>query len=203
MLVKLSVNEETLNYYEKNADEFVKNTINADMGFNRGKFLSRIPKQGNVLDFGCGSGRDTKIFLEMGYEVEAADGCRELCDMAARYTGIPVRQMDFLELDEREKYDGIWACASILHLPYGELKTALAKMEAALKENGVIYTSFKYGDFEGERNGRYFTDMTEDSVKRLVEEIHGVSVEELWVTADVREGREGERWVNMILRKKK
>lgn len=195
--------EETLSYYRKNAENFVKGTINADMEFNRKKFLQRLPEQGSILDFGCGSGRDAKIFLNLGYEVEAVDGCRELCEMAAEYTGIVVRQMDFMELDVREKYDGIWACASVLHLPYEELRAVLAKMAAALKENGVIYVSFKYGEFEGWRNGRYFTDMTEDGVRRLVEETQGMSVEEIWVTADVREGRGDERWVNGVGRKGK
>lgn len=197
----MAMKEETLSYYRKNAGNFVKGTINADMEFNRKKFLQRLPDQGKILDFGCGSGRDAKVFLELGYEVEAVDGCRELCEMAAEYTGIVVRQMDFMELDVWEKYDGIWACASVLHLPYEELRAVLAKMAAALKEDGVIYVSFKYGEFEGWRNGRYFTDMTEDGVRRLVEETQGMSVEEIWVTADVREGRGDERWVNGVGRK--
>ena len=193
--------EETLNYYETNAVNFVKSTINADMEFNRGKFLDRIPERGSILDFGCGSGRDTKVFLEMGYVVEAVDGCRELCEIAAKYAGISVKQMDFLELNEKEKYDGIWACSSVLHLPYEELKVVMVKIAEALKKNGVVYVSFKYGNFEGWRNGRYFTDMMEDGVRRLMEEIDGMSVEEMWVTADVREGRGDERWVNVVGRK--
>ena len=184
----MPIKEETLCYYERNAENFVKGTINADMEFNREKFIQRLPEHGSILDFGCGSGRDARVFLDLGYKVEAVDGCQQLCEMASVYTGISVRKMDFLELNEREKYDGIWACASILHLPYEELRAVLAKMAAALKENGVIYVSFKYGEFEGWRNGRYFTDMTEDGVRRLVEETQGMSVEEIWVTADVREG---------------
>ncbi len=197
----MPIKEETLCYYERNAENFVKGTINADMEFNREKFIQRLPEHGSILDFGCGSGRDARVFLDLGYKVEAVDGCQQLCEMASVYTGISVRKMDFLELNEREKYDGIWACASILHLPYEELRAVLAKMAAALKENGVIYVSFKYGEFEGWRNGRYFTDMTEDGARRLVEECRGMSVEEIWVTADVREGRGDERWVNMVGRK--
>ena len=199
--IKMPIKEETLCYYERNAENFVKGTINADMEFNREKFIQRLPEHGSILDFGCGSGRDARVFLDLGYKVEAVDGCQQLCEMASVYTGISVRKMDFLELNEREKYDGIWACASILHLPYEELRAVLAKMAAALKENGVIYVSFKYGEFEGWRNGRYFTDMTEDGARRLVEECRGMSVEEIWVTADVREGRGDERWVNMVGRK--
>lgn len=199
----MSVKEKTLRYYKQNAIDFVKGTINADMTFNIKKFLDRIPEHGYILDFGCGSGRDTKTFLELGYQAEAMDGSPELCEMASAYTGIPVKKLDFQELNEVNRYDGIWACASILHLPYEELKRVLMKMTAAVKVHGVIYTSFKYGDFEGERNGRYFTDMNEEKLRRLVEEAGGLTVEEMWITADVREGRKSERWVNMVVRKQK
>ena len=114
-----------------------------------------------ILDFGCGSGRDTKYFLEHGYWVDAVDGSVELCRIASEFTGIEVRQMLFQELQEKEKYDGIWACASVLHVPKIELANILQKMCNAVKTDGIIYTSFKYGDFEGERSGRFFSDFTE------------------------------------------
>ena len=76
----------------------------------------------------------------------------------------------------------------------------MGKMARALKPGGVVYTSFKYGEFEGERNGRYFTDMTEEKVERLLEEVAVFGVIEQWVTKDVRPGREEERWVNLLLR---
>lgn len=131
----------------------------------------------------------------------AVDGSAELCKAASEYTGIPVKQMLFEDLDEVEKYDGIWACASILHVKKAELPGILRKMSAAIKLNGIIYVSFKYGDFEGERNGRYFTDMTEDSMAQLLEIIPELSIEKQWITGDVRAGRGDERWLNMILRK--
>jgi len=112
-----------------------------------------------------------------------------------------VKQMFFQELDVVEKYDAIWACSSILHLPYDELADVLEKMKVALKENGLIYTSFKYGEFEGERGGRYFTDMTEERIERLLKQIEGLRIEESWVTGDVRPGRGDEKWLNLFLRK--
>ena len=153
------------------------------------------------MDFGCGSGRDTKYFLEQGYQVTAIDGSEELCKIATEYTGISVKNMLFQELDEKNVYDGIWACSSILHVPSVELKDVIAKMTKALKKNGVIYTSFKYGEFEGERNGRYFTDMTEESFGNLLQSICELSIEEKWITSDVRPGRGEEKWLNLILRK--
>ena len=82
-----------------------------------------------------------------------------------------------------------------------ELYEIIRKMCDATKVNGIIYVSFKYGDFEGERNGRYFTDMTETSMVKLLENIPELKVEKQWITGDVRPGRGDERWLNMILRK--
>ncbi len=133
--------------------------------------------------------------------VDAIDGSEELCRIATAYTGIDVKQMYFQELAETDRYDGIWACSSILHLPYEELAVVLGKMRTAVRENGVIYTSFKYGTFRGEKNGRYFTYMTEKSFDDLLDEVGGLKIEEEWLTADVRPGRGEEKWLNLILRK--
>lgn len=155
-----------------------------------------------ILDFGCGSGRDTKHFISKGYQVEALDGLEELCRMASDSTGIEVKHRYFHELDEEERYDGIWACSSILHLPVNELKEVLPKMAKALKHQGIVYASFKYGDFQGERNGRYFTDMDEEQLNRLVDDTGAITVEETWITSDVRPGRDEEKWLNMILKRR-
>lgn len=193
--------QKTLNYYNANAKTFTQNTMNVDFKSTQERFLKRIPRASNILDFGCGSGRDTKYFLSQGYNVTAIDGSEELCRLASEYTGIPVKHMLFQDLEEENVYDGIWACSSILHLPYQELKSVLNKMAQALKENGMVYTSFKYGTFEGERNGRYFIDMTEEKFETLLKEIEVFHIEEQWVTSDVRPDRGDEKWLNLILRK--
>ena len=167
----------TLIYYDQNAQSFASTTISVNMQTNQNHFLKYLPPNAHILDFGCGSGRDTKYFLSQGYTVEATDGS-----------------------EEQEKYDGIWACSSILHLPRKELADVIRKMIAALKPNGIIYTSFKYGTFEGERNGRYFTDMTESVFTDFLQDIEGLTTEKQWLTSDVRPGRE-EKWLNLILRK--
>ncbi len=192
----------TLNYYNENAEEFTASTINVDFTSVQDKFLNKLSSSSSILDFGCGAGRDTKYFLEKGYIVEAIDGSEELCKLASEYTGIDVKHMLFQELHDVEKYDGIWACSSILHLPYEELVEVMKKMKVALKDTGTIYTSFKYGNFEGVRNGRYFIDMTEESLEKLLQDVGGLDVEEMWVTSDVRPGRGEEKWLNLFLRKK-
>ena len=191
----------TLDYYNTNATTFASSTRSVDFTQTQDKFLHLLPPAASILDFGCGSGRDTKYFLDAGMHVDATDGSEELCKLASEYTGIPVRQMLFEELDAKAQYDGIWACSSILHLPKDALKDVLMKMIAALKEQGIIYTSFKYGTFEGERNGRFFTDFTEETFEEFVSDVDEIKIEESWITGDVRPGRGDERWLNLILRK--
>ena len=191
----------TLDYYNKNAQQFSKETISVDFTKTQDRFLNYLTDKGYILDFGCGSGRDTKYFLDKGFQVKAVDGSKELCRLAAEYTGIKVGQMLFEDLDEKEIYDGIWACSSILHLPKTELTGVIGKMCAALKASGIRYTSFKYGEYEGERNGRYFTDFTIENFRKFIQNIDSVKIEEYWITGDVRQGRGEEKWLNLILRK--
>ena len=194
--------QNTIDYYEQNATAFIEGTLNVDFTEIQNAFLALLPEKALILDFGCGSGRDTKYFLEQGHSVDAIDGTLELCKAASEYTGIKVKHMYFHELNECEKYDGIWACASVLHVKKKELPDIIQKMSAASKKDGIIYLSFKYGDFEGERNGRYFTDMTEETMLELLADFPKLKVEKQWITGDVRVGRGDERWLNLILRKR-
>ena len=107
---------------------------------------------------------------------------------------------NFDDLDAEEKYDGIWACASLLHVEKGHLGEILKLAIKALKSNGVMYLSFKYGDFEGKRKGRYFTDMTEERFAEVLQDIEVWEILEQWVTEDVRADRE-DKWLNVLLRK--
>ena len=194
--------DKTLKYYNENAQSFASGTVSVKFTEVQDKFLEKLNPDAYILDFGCGAGRDTKYFLSRGYQIDAIDGSEQLCRIASKYTGIKVRQMLFQELDEKEKYDGIWACASILHLPKKQLREVLKNMYAALKSEGWIYASFKYGEFEGERNGRYFTDFTTDTFKDFIHDMHGLKIEEHWITGDVRPGRGEEKWLNLLLQKK-
>ena len=195
------MNQETLQYYENNAESFISGTVNADMSDARQRFLKLLPENALILDFGCGSGRDTKAFLEHGYRVDAVDGSAELCRQASDYTGICVRQMLFQELDISNYYDGVWACASILHLSKIEISDVLKRISNALKPGGILYTSFKYGTFEGMRNNRYFTDFTETTLSKLWIGIDSLQIIDIWTTQDVRPGREEKRWINLLARR--
>lgn len=192
----------TEQYYNTNAQEFYQGTVKADMSDNYRAFLNKIPSNGRILDAGCGSGRDTKAFKELGYQVSAIDSSKELCALASKYTGEKVRQIRFQDLDEIHYYDGIWACATLLHVPSKELEDVLKRFYRALKEEGIFYASFKYGDFEGERNGRYFHDLNEDKAKEVFHKV-GFKVIKQWTTGDVREGRQDEQWLNILVKKVK
>ncbi len=194
------MNDKTLDYYNENADAFIEGTIDVDFKQTQNTFLKYL-KGNTILDFGCGSGRDTKYFLDLGLNVEASDGSLQMCIRASEYTGINVKQMLFQDLDETDKYDGIWACSSILHLSKKELKPVLIKMIRALKDNGIIYTSFKYGDFEGERNGRYFSNFTLEEFEEYISDIADIKIEHYWISQDVRPNRGEEKWLNLILQK--
>lgn len=191
----------TIDYYNQNADAFASGTIDVEFTEVQDKFLSYFPSGAYILDFGCGSGRDTKYFLNKGFQVDAADGSEELCKIAEKTTGIPVKRMLFSELGEVEKYDGIWACSSILHLPKDELSGVMGKMIQATKNGGCIYTSFKYGESEGYRNGRYFTDFTEERFAEFLKDYSQLTITEEWVSRDARPGRSDEKWLNLILKK--
>ena len=199
-------NEEdfTIQYYDDHAEEYKANTIGVDMGDIRSRFLAHLPEGARILDFGCGTGRDTKAFRDLGYEAAALDGSEKLCRIAEDYTGIPVKCMDFRDYSpaEGEYYDGIWACASLLHLKRAELIPVMRNLGAALKEGGALYLSFKYGDSEGERNGRYFTDFTLEGIWEFMKMLPEFSILEYWLSRDVRPGRGDEKWLNMILERK-
>lgn len=193
--------DRTLLFYEENAENFISKTIAVDFSAVTDRFTSHLSKGSRILDYGCGSGRDTKTFLNKGFQVEAIDGSRKLCKYARVFTGINVKCMRFQELNEFEKYDGIWACSSILHVPKKDLPDIFTKMIAALKTEGVIYISFKYGNFEGVRNGRYFSDFTIDTFTSFLTQFSDLHLIDEWVSADVRPDRSEEKWLNIILKK--
>ena len=191
----------TLSYYDVNAQAFADATRDVEFEAMRGRFTSLLPAGASILDLGCGSGRDAKAFLDAGFKVTATDGSTELCRVASEYCGILVRHELFQELSDACAYDGVWACSSILHLPKDQLADVLRRIERALKPSGIVYTSFKYGDFEGIRNGRHFTNFTERTLRDFLSPLPHLAVEQLWTTSDVRPGRKDETWLNVILRK--
>ena len=191
----------TLEYYQHHADDFFNSTVNVDMCSLYTPFLEHVPKGGRRLDAGCGSGRDSKAFLQQGYRVEAFDATAEMAKLASQHTGLSVKQMTFSDVDTVNRYDGIWCCASLLHVSAAELPDAMAKLARALKPGGIWYVSFKYGDGERVKDGRRFTDLNEQGLNTLLAGLAGITLVGHWITEDKRPDR-SEMWLNALLQKR-
>lgn len=187
-------------YYNKYANEYFDRTVNIEIQEILDRFLEVIPDGGSILDLGCGSGRDSAYFLSKGYDVTAMDGSEEMCDLASVHIGQDVLRLKFSEIDFNEVFDGIWACSSLLHVPGNEIVEILNKVIKSLKPEGVLYMSFRYGDFEGIRSERYYTDYRTKNLKDIIEELNGIELIDIWKTEDVIPGRDI-IWINTLVRK--
>lgn len=191
---------DTHRYYETQARQFFAETVGLEMGELHRRFLDAIPAGGHLLDAGCGSGRDAKAFLARGYRVTAFDASPALAGLASEHLGQPVAVRRFAEVEETALYDGIWACASLLHVPPAEMPETLARLWRALKPGGVFYCSFKLGLGEREQQGRYFTDADEARLSTWLAPLEQVANIQCWRTADARPER-GEQWLNGLIRR--
>lgn len=186
-----------IEYYNMHADDFFEGSVDADMSEWRNRFIKYLPDGGRVLDAGCGSGRDSKAFIIQGYSVVAIDASREMCKRASELLGQEVWQIRFDEMSFDDEFDGVWACASLLHVPISEMADVLKKIKHGLRPEGIFYASFKYGEGETVKDVRSFTNYTLESVCELMEGT-GFRVLECDISYDVRPGREEEKWVNVI-----
>ena len=192
---------ETLAYYNQNADTFVEGSQNADMSEQYRFFLKYLTPGGKLLDLGCGSGRDSAYFSTLGFQVTAVDGSEELCKRVKEHYQIDAHCIRFEDLSFQEEFDAIWACASLLHVNKANIPGILARVSAALKPGGILYASFKYGSEERFCNGRFFSDYTEKDLDTLLTPETQLSLLEYRITEDVRPDRCGERWLNFIAKK--
>ena len=189
----------TLSWYRDNAIQYAEETRNSLVLDALWEFLSRMKEGGTILDYGSGSGRDSAYFLDKGFSVDSLDGSAEMKAQAERLFGIKVKLASFLSLEEKDKYDGIWAQASILHLEEHDLRVALTLIERALKRDGVFYSSFRKGEEDGYENGRWYTNMTEGRFLSFLPA--SLYMEKIWESQDVRPGV-SRTWLSIICRKK-
>jgi SAM-dependent methyltransferase len=186
-------------YYEENSDQFTAGTVAVDMSGLYEPFLRHIPDGGHILDLGCGSGRDAKFFAERSYDVVAIDASSEMVAATRNLTKAEVRQMRFDEMDYLNEFNGIWACASLLHVPEQFLKDVMRKCLRALKAEGALFLSFKYGTSERKVGGRLFTDLDERKLEAILGTLeYELSVNQ-WITSDARPNRSHEKWLNAII----
>lgn len=193
------VGVDSIGYYNRNAERFAADTGALDMSALHERFLRYVPPDGRILDAGCGVGRDALAFAQRGYPVVAFDASPEMVRLASeRVAGrVEVLQMGFAEVEWHEEFDGVWACASLLHVRASDLPVVLRRLRASLRPGGALYMSFKYGSGERVAEGRRFTDQSEETMPLMLSGT-GLALAEVWVTGDVRAGRTGERWLNAI-----
>lgn len=191
----------TIEYFDQNAERCFADAFTITERASQDHFLSYVREGGSILDFGCGSGRDTAYFRERGFRVTPTDGSREMCRLASEYLGTPVRVLEFNELDDEDCYDGIYASASVMHLEYDALLEALPKMARALRRGGVMFVSFKYGDTDGYLGKRYYANMSEGRFARMLADVPQLEVVERGVFGNEHPDQPGFRWFYALLRK--
>ena len=194
------IRNDTVAYYDNPDNNYATKTINADMSQVYSHFLKYLPEKASILDAGCGSGRDSLFFINEGFVVTAIDASKVMCDAASKTINQPVLHQNFYEINFDHCFDGIWACATLLHLDINDIASTMKKLAKDLVPGGIFYVSFKYGNFSGERNGRFFTDMTEKSFAEVISKIEGLTVIKQMITEDARPDR-NEKWLNVFLKK--
>lgn len=198
------VNNRTIAYYDNAENDYFNQTINADMTFAYEKFQAHLPEIAEVLDAGCGSGRDSLHFIKSGYFITAMDASELMCERAEEILEQPVLHMSFDEMDFESCFDGVWACASLLHVGENELPDVFGRIIKSLKPGGFFYASWKYGDEERteEQTGRFFCDMNEERIKNLAAKTNDAKIIEMWISSDVRKEMEDKKWMNVIVERK-
>ena len=199
----------TLNYYDENAVEFACQTAYIDMHDLYELFISQLPQTNTqcILDVGCGSGRDANYFAKQGYHVTAMDASAKLIKWAQQHhisSRITWYDLDFCSIEKqawKNKFTGIWACASLLHVPFLELPCIIESLLETLADDGVMYLSFKYGQGERVDNARFFCDMNETRWKIIVTKIPQVIEYDIWLSADKRADCKN-AWFNVMIKRK-
>lgn len=192
----------TIDYYNSNAAQYFSNTVSVDMSECCDRFLKYVVPGGRIIDIGAGSGRDIKFFKDRGYVVEGIDASEKMCRLAADYSGTEVTSERIQDWHPQEKYDGIWANASLPHLAVDEIEEFICRASDYLKPNGVFYISMKKGIQTGRDNyGRFFTDFSEEKVQQIVSKSTALEIIDIWITDDGL-GRNEAKWLNVIIRRR-
>ncbi len=193
--------QKILSYYRRNASEYIKETLELDMHKERDFFLDLVKDGGHILDIGCGSGRDSRVFIDSGYMVTAIDACPEIAELTSEFLGQKVVVQNAQDINQIENFDGIWSCASLLHVPDKELINTFKKIVTALKIGGVWYISFKDGSGENwDERGRFFNYHTISSMHHIIDQLTDTEI--ISISKDTTELRgKAQSWLNIFLRK--
>ncbi|MGQ2950151.1 MAG: class I SAM-dependent methyltransferase [Agrobacterium sp.] len=148
--------DETIGFYRGNAAVYTSREQAADRPHLE-TFLAQLQEGASILELGCGGGQDSEFMLAAGFNVYPTDGTPEIAKAAQARLGIPVATLLFEDINDKERYDGVWANACLLHVPRAALAGIIGRVHGALKHGGVFYASFKAGEAEGRDTfGRYY-----------------------------------------------
>jgi len=189
---------DTLSFYADNTADFINRTSELNLSALYSEFLPLIPRSGSILDAGCGSGRDSRYFINQGYTVHAIDAVPEIAKQASEHIGQPVEVATFENFRSDDEFNGIWACASLLHVPPDSLPAAIGNLASYLRSGGIFYMSFKYGHGQRTHGTRQFTDMNESGLEALASRTPSLTLKKTWTTEDLRPDRNTEKWMNAI-----
>ena len=195
-------NEVAQDYYDENVESFMARTLHVDMGVVYERFLPLIPPGGRILDAGCGSGRDALAFKQRGYVVHAFDASPVLAARASEVLGQKVETARLETFQCSQSFDGIWACASLLHVPWTGLPGAMNNLSGCLKLSGHMYASFKYGEGDRQQGSRRFTDMNTARFREVLGKTLGLVLKDEWTSDDQRTDHTQEKWFNVILERR-
>lgn len=193
-------------FYDAHTTAFISATRDVDMTDIRRRFLAALPIVGSepvrILDAGSGSGRDSLAFRLLGHKVEAFDASTAMVAATRDHAGVQARQMRFEEFAWAHPFEGIWACASLLHVAEADLPEVINRLAAHLTPGGALYLSFKLGTGERFKDGRRFTDMTENSLANVLEGCGALNQPDIWQSRDYRPDRASAMWVNAVVTKR-
>ena len=186
----------TILYYNKHADEFVSRTVDIDMSEVYPKFTNLLPSGGCILDAGCGSGRDSRYFLSQGFEVVAIDASEEMVKCASKLMDQSAILMKFEDVTFENEFDGIWACASMLHVEKENFVSTLNILVNALRTSGVIYVSLKQSESNVPAGGRHFSYYSADEVNGIISDQPSLELLDLWFDENSECG-----WINILAKR--
>ena len=192
------MNNSTNNYYNLNAHEYFNRTFDVQPEEIRKLFCSKLDTNSTILDIGCGSGRDSLYFKENGFHVIAIDASEELAKLASKVISQEVIVADIEHYQLENPVDGVWAMASLLHLPKDSFKKALINISNSLKPNGAFFMAVKVGDGESyDQNGRFFSYYQPEELAIILKESKLFQSFYFKITKD-NLGRDDTEWLNVF-----
>lgn len=195
--------EKVIHQYEKEAKAYFKEITTGDLPQKKWEemLMKHLKKGAHILDLGCGAGNASKVFKAHGFQITMMDGAKNLCELASDYVGEKAICQRFDELSDVQIYDGVWACASLLHVPKAHLPDILHKIYQSLKQPGYFYTLFKEGDKTYSFNDLPFTELTVAQMETWLAPYEDFNLLEVKRTPDPRKDHPGEDWLHFILKK--